>query len=401
MNTSNAAPISLWQLFLIFLRLGFTSFGGPIAHIGYFRDEFVQRRKWLNDQSYTDLVALCHFLPGPASSQVGIAIGFSQNKYRGAIAAWAGFTLPSALFMIACGIGLSQYQSELTAQLIHGLKVVAVAVVAHAVWGMANTICTDRLRITLMASVACIAVLVPSASMQLIIIALAAVIGQVAFKSNQAKLESSLPISINRRQGLFWLSSFFILLLTLPIITALYPNPLLELVDIFYRIGAMVFGGGHVVLPLLQSELVPTGMLSNDTFLAGYGLAQTVPGPLFTLSGFIGSAVTTGYPPSLVGLVSVIAIFVPSFFLVIGILPFWQSLRSNPKAQSALTGINVAVVGLLVAALYQPVWTSAILTPVDFALGLASFIALTVWKQAAWRVVLGCLIAHYLVLLIN
>ena len=378
-----------WTIFLIFLRLGLTSFGGPIAHLGYFRDEFVTRREWLSERSYADLVALCQFLPGPASSQVGIALGLSRSGYAGALAAWAGFTLPSAITLILFALGIASYGEAMPSGVLQGLKVVAVAVVAQAVWGMARNLCPDTPRITIMAAATCFVLLVPSTWGQVGVIVIAAAIGLMLFKPEQSSVHDPLPIVISRRAGLFWLILFFALLMGLPLLTALFPNPALSMVDAFYRAGSLVFGGGHVVLPLLQAEFVPAGWVSKESFLAGYGAAQAVPGPLFTFGAFLGAS-TNGAPSGwLGGLIGLLAIFAPSFLLVVGALPFWERLRRNVRTQAALSGINAAVVGLLLAALYQPVWTSAIHAPQDFVLALVALVALMFWKLPPWLVVLG------------
>lgn len=384
---------SPWAVFLIFLRLGLTSFGGPIAHLGYFREEFVTRRQWLSERSYADLVALCQFLPGPASSQVGIALGLSRSGYAGAAAAWAGFTLPSAIALILFALGIARYGDALPSGVLHGLKVVAVAVVAQAVWGMARNLCPDAPRITLMAAAACFVLLMPTAWGQVGVIAIAAIIGLVLFKPQHDSTHDPLPITVRRRVGLLWLTLFFALLMGLPLLSAMFPNQTLSMVDAFYRAGALVFGGGHVVLPLLQAEVVPTGWVSNDAFLAGYGAAQAVPGPLFTFSAFLGASMNN--PPSgwLGGLICLLAIFAPSFLLVVGALPFWERLRRNGRTQAALLGVNAAVVGLLLAALYNPVWTSAIHAPQDFGLALVALVALMFWKLPPWLVVIASGIA--------
>ena len=378
-----------WAVFLIFLRLGLTSFGGPIAHLGYFRDEFVVRRQWLSERSYADLVALCQFLPGPASSQVGIALGLSRSGYRGALAAWLGFTLPSAIALIFFALGIASYGDAMPAGVLHGLKVVAVAVVAQAVWGMARNLCPDAPRISIMAAATCFVLLVPSAWGQVSVIILAAIVGLLLFKPQQGEAHDPLPISVRRRVGLFWLALFFALLLGLPLLTAVFPNQTLAMVDAFYRSGSLVFGGGHVVLPLLQAEVVPTDWVDNDAFLAGYGAAQAVPGPLFTFAAFLGASMNQAPTGWLGGLICLLAIFAPSFLLVVGALPFWEHLRRNLRTQAALLGINAAVVGLLLAALYQPVWTSAIHGPKEFDLALVALVALMFWKLPPWLVVLG------------
>ena len=398
-NNANIESKSAWAVFLIFLRLGLTSFGGPVAHLGYFRDEFVIRRKWLTENSYADLIALCQFLPGPASSQVGIAIGLSRAGYTGALAAWTGFTLPSAIVLMLFAIGISSYGDIVPLGVLHGLKVAAVAVVAQAVWGMGKNLCTDVARISIMALAACFVLLVPSALAQVSVIAIAAIIGLLWFKPEKVMAHDPLPITVRRRTGLIWLFLFFSLLIGLPLLTALYPSQTLSMVDTFFRAGSLVFGGGHVVLPLLQAEIVPAGWISNDTFLAGYGATQAVPGPLFTFAAFLGSSMNQAPSGWLGGMICLIAIFAPSFLLVMGALPFWESLRQNLRTRAALSGINAAVVGLLLAALYQPVWTSAIIEVKDFGLALVALIALMFWKFPAWLVVIGCGAAGWLLTL--
>ena len=401
----HAAPImtetpanrhSPWDVFLIFLRLGLTSFGGPIAHLGYFRDEFVTRRQWLSERSYADLVALCQFLPGPASSQVGLAIGLSRAGYTGALAAWAGFTVPSAIVLILFALGISSYGDVVPSGVLHGLKVVAVAVVAQAVWGMARNLCPDAPRATLMAAASCFVLLVPSIWGQVAVIALAAVVGLLCFKAQQASSDDRFPVPITRRAGVLWLTAFFALLITLPMAATVFPSQSLAMVDAFYRAGALVFGGGHVVLPLLQAEVVPTGWVSNESFLAGYGAAQAVPGPLFTFAAFLGASMNAAPSGWLGAWICLLAIFAPAFLLVAGALPFWASLRRSTRMQAALSGINAGVVGLLLAALYQPVWTSAIHAPQDFALALVALIALMFWKLPPWFVVLGSALGGWL-----
>ena len=387
---------SPWSVFIIFLRLGLTSFGGPIAHLGYFREEFVTRRRWLSERSYADLVALCQFLPGPVSSQVGMALGLSRAGYRGALAAWAGFTLPSAVALILFALGISRYGTALAPGALHGLKVVAVAVVAQAVWGMARNLCTDGLRVTLMMISACIVLFEPSAWTQVGVMVAAGVAGLLLFKPAQRDGHDPLPIPLSRRAGAIWLSLFVALLIGLPILNQLLPSQTLALVDAFYRTGSLVFGGGHVVLPLLQAEVVPSGWVGNEAFLAGYGATQAVPGPLFTFAAFLGASMSLAPSGWLGGLICLLAIFTPSFLLILGALPFWERLRRSVRAQAALIGVNAAVVGLLLAALYQPVWTSAIFKVQDFGLALVALVALMFWKLPPWLVVLGCAIAGWL-----
>ncbi len=375
-------------VFLAFLRLGLTSFGGPVAHIGYFHDEYVVRRKWLEERAYADLVALCQFLPGPASSQVGIGIGLSQAGLPGAVAAWTAFTMPSAIALILFGYGVIEFGDTVGFGALHGLKVVAVAVVAQAVWTMARSLCPDAKRATL-AVLATIAVLaVPSPFVQVGVIVIGGLIGWAFLRSDAPIDHVDMGVRINRGLAIAALLLFFAALIGLPVLAATYPSQTLELVDSFYRSGSLVFGGGHVVLPLLQAEVVPPGWVSNDAFLAGYGAAQAVPGPLFTFAAFLGT-VMTGEPNGIVGaLICLLAIFASSFLLVIGAMPFWDALRRVGAVRNALLGVNAAVVGLLLAALYDPVWTSAILSPADFGLALAAFTLLVFWKTPAWLVVI-------------
>ncbi len=391
-RTDDRSP---WAVFLVFLRLGLTSFGGPIAHLGYFREEFVARRRWLSERAYADLVALCQFLPGPASSQVGMALGLSRAGYGGALAAWAGFTLPSALALILFALGLARHGDALPLGALHGLKVVAVAVVAQAVWGMARNLCPDAPRATLMAAAAVAVLLAPTAWAQIGVIGACGIAGLLWLRPALGEAHDPLPIAIGRRAGTVWLGLFLALLVALPALAPMLPGQTLAMVDAFYRSGSLVFGGGHVVLPLLQAEVVPAGWIDNDTFLAGYGAAQAVPGPLFTFAAFLGASMAQAPSGWLGGAVALIAIFVPSFLLVAGALPFWEPLRRNARMQAALAGINAGVVGLLLAALYQPVWTSAILGPRDFGLALLALAALMVWKFPPWLVVLGCGLAGW------
>lgn len=381
---------SAWGVFLVFLRLGLTSFGGPIAHLGYFREEFVNRRRWLSERSYADLVALCQFLPGPASSQVGMALGLSRHGYNGALAAWAGFTLPSAIALILFAIGLSSHAAVIPVGALHGLKVVAVAVVAQAVWGMARGLCPDTPRVTIMAVATCLALPAPTAVGQIAVITAAGVAGLLLFKPEPAKDHDPLPIKLSRRVGVLWLALFLLLLAGLPMLAALLPYQTVADVSAFFRSGALVFGGGHVVLPLLQAAVVPPGWVGNDAFLAGYGAAQAVPGPLFTFAAFLGASMGVGPSGWIGGMVCLLAIFTPSFLLVAGALPFWEQLRRNARTQAALMGVNAAVVGLLLAALYHPVWTSAIHASRDFGMAVIAFVALMFWKLPPWLVVAGC-----------
>lgn len=385
-----------WTVFLLFLRLGLTSFGGPVAHLGYFRDEFVTRRHWLTEHSYADLVALCQFLPGPASSQVGMALGLTRRGFAGALAAWAGFTLPSAILLSLFAMGLSTWGSAVPLGALHGLKVVAVAVVAQAVWGMGRNLCTDTKRVTIAAVSAYVVLLWPTALGQVGVIAAAGVAGLLLFKPAQTVEHDPLPIRVSRRIGIVLLGLFFALLIGLPIVLEAWPNHFLALVNAFYRAGSLVFGGGHVVLPLLQAAVVPSNWVSNEIFLAGYGMAQAVPGPLFTFAAFLGASMNL--PPNgwMGAALCLISIFIPSFLLIAGVLPFWEQLRRSVRIRAALAGVNASVVGLLLAALYHPVWTSAVFKPADFGLVLAALVALVFWKLPPWLVVLGCGAAGWL-----
>lgn len=380
------------QVFAAFLKLGVTSFGGPIAHLGYFRHEFVTRRKWLDEPSYADIVALCQFLPGPASSQVGITIGLLRAGLAGALAAWLGFTAPSALAMMAFGYGVTAFGDLGHAAWLHGLKIVAVAVVAQAVWGMAQSLCPDRPRVTLAIGAAVLTLLLPSAVGQVGVIALGALIGWRWLPGDAGKTANAIHVPLSRRAGFAAFAIFVVLLILLPLAAGATQVHAIGLIDAFYRSGSLVFGGGHVVLPLLQQEVVPPGWISNDAFLAGYGAAQAVPGPLFTFAAYLGTAMQPSPNGWLGALICLVAIFLPSFLLLFGALPFWNDLRQRADIQSALRGVNAAVVGLLLAALYTPVWTSAIGRPVDFAIAAVAFLLLVFWKVPPWLVVvLGAL----------
>lgn len=376
-----------------FTRLGFTSFGGPVAHLGYFRTEIVERRKWLDDQSYADIVALCQFLPGPASSQVGIALGLGRAGLPGAIAAWIGFTLPSAFALILFAYGIGNMEGMADAAWLDGLKIVAVAVVAQAVWGMARTLAPDKPRATLaiLAAIGVLAWQVPV--MQVGVIVLAGVIAWRFFPRVQLVPHKPLSFRISKRFAMSCWAAFAALLFGLPLVRAVVESESLGIFDSFFRTGSLVFGGGHVVLPLIQAEVVPPGWVTNENFIAGYGAAQAVPGPLFTFAAYLGAVMDAGPGGLPGGLLALAAIFIPSFLLVIGILPFWEQLRSRESVQRALLGINAAVVGILVAALYDPVWTSAIHRPADFGLALVAFGLLVFWKAPPWLVVVGAALA--------
>lgn len=374
---------SLLHIFGTAAKLGLTSFGGPVAHLGYFRDEYVKRKKWLDEKSYADLVALCQVLPGPASSQVGISIGMMRGGLLGGIASWLGFTLPSALALTVFAYALSYYDAA-NAGWLHGLMIAAVAVVAQAVWGMARSLAPDRMRGTIAIAAALVTLLWPSAYVQLLLIAAAGLFGRW-FLANTAMPDTpAMPLPVSRRTAIAAWVLFFGLLFGLPLLRTVFSSQWLAVFDSFYRVGSLVFGGGHVVLPMLQAEVVPAAWVTEPQFLAGYGAAQAVPGPLFTFAAYLG-AVMNGWLGAAVALV---AMFLPSFLLVAGALPFWDSLRRRTHMQPILQGINASVVGILLAALYNPVWVKAIQTPYDFCLALAAFGLLMLWKCPPWIVVL-------------
>jgi chromate transporter len=388
------------EVFGAFLRLGLTSFGGPVAHLGYFRAEFVGRRRWLDEAGFADIVALCQFLPGPASSQVGLSLGLLRAGLPGALCAWLGFTMPSALALMLFGYGVGRFGELGGAAWLHGLKIVAVAVVAQAVWGMAQRLAPDRKRATLAIASAVLALAIPSTLGQVAAIVLGAVSGWLFREDATLVAAETLPLRLDRRWSLAALALFMLLLLGLPVAARLTHSHALALFDSFYRAGSLIFGGGHVMLPLLQAAVVPPGWVGNDAFLAGYGAAQAVPGPLSTFAAYLGVVMGPAPHGWMGGLICLVAIFLPSFFLVIGALPFWSALRRQAAIRAALTGVNAAVVGVLLAALYRPVWVSAILAPGDFALALAAFLLLALWRTPPWLVVLlGALTAQALALI--
>jgi chromate transporter len=381
-NTSNISLKSLLEILFVSTRLGLTSFGGPVAHLGYFHEEYVRRRKWMDEKSYADLVALCQFLPGPASSQVGIGIGVMRAGILGGIISFIGFTLPSVLALIIFAIILQGLDIG-DAGWIHGLKIVAVAVVAHAILGMAKNLTPDinRKAIALFALVGTL--LWQTAFTQVGVIILSGFIGFFLYRQHTDDNATKINFPISKRFALICLTLFFALLFLLPILREMTSLNWIAMFDSFYRSGSLVFGGGHVVLPLLEREFVPTGWLSKDEFLAGYGAAQAVPGPLFTFAAYLG-AVMYGWKG---GVLATIAIFLPAFLLILGSLPFWDSLRRNPKIKGALMGVNAAVVGILIAAFYQPIWTSSIVAPIDFAFAAILFSMLVYWKLPPWVIV--------------
>ena len=378
------------EIFLAFLRLGLTSFGGPVAHIGYFRQEFVERRKWLDDRAYADLVSLCQALPGPASSQVGIALGLQRGGILGSLAAWLGFTSPSAIALIAFGLLLSRSPTAMNAAGLHGLKLVAVAVIAQAIWNMGKRLCPDKERASIAIGGCALSLLVPGTTGQVLVIAAGAAIGFLWLRSDEQMPHRPFAVRLGRLAGVSMLGVFAFLLLVLPFAARTFADPALRLFDSFFRAGALVFGGGHVVLPMLQAEMVPTGRTDNDIFLAGYGAAQAVPGPLFTFAAYLG-AVCNAPPNGLGGaLIALIGIFLPGYLLIVGILPLWDQARQLSAVSRSMVGVNAAVVGLLLAALYSPVWSSAVRSAPDFCVAIVAFLLLEVWKVTPWIVVVVC-----------
>jgi chromate transporter len=392
-------PSSALQVLLAFLKLGLTSFGGPIAHLGYFRHQFVERRRWLDDAEFAELVALCQFLPGPASSQVGIAIGLKRAGALGALAAWLGFTLPSALLMIGFAQHVVGAGELLHAPGVHGLLIAAVAVVAQAVWSMGRQFCAGRVPLAIGLIAAFICTLAGNGLTQLLVLAAAAAAGwlllpitddsrlQSAGDATDVPADATADATASRRGAIAALLVFAGLLIGLPIAASMTADHALALADVFFRTGSLVFGGGHVVLPLLQAQVVPPGWISNQSFLAGYAAAQAVPGPLFTFAGYLGAAMTPaphGWPGAAICL---LAIFLPSFLLVFGVMPFWSTLRQRAGVRSALRGVNAAVVGVLLSALYQPVFTSATAK----SPALAGFLLLVLWRLPSWSVLLLCI----------
>lgn len=382
---------SFIETFLVALKLGLTSFGGPIAHIGYFREEYVRRRRWLDERSFADLVALCQFLPGPASSQLGMAIGIGRAGLTGGIAAWLGFTLPSALALglFAYWVGSGDFSG---AGWIRGLQIVAVAVVAQAVWGMARSLAPDRARGSIAVATAIAALLLPAGWGQIVPLAVSGLLGWFILKpaaEDGADLAQDRGESrIGKTTAKAALILCFGLLAALPLLRYAVPSLWIALIDSFYRVGSLVFGGGHVILPMLEHETVAPGWVSEDQFVAGYGAAQAVPGPLFTFAAYLGASMAGGWEGALLAAIAVLSVFMPSFLLIVGALPYWSNLRRRSGFRSALMGINASVVGILLAALFTPVWTSTITTPLDFCVALAAFALLTLWKTPPWIVVL-------------
>jgi chromate transporter len=378
---------SPFEVLRVFLKLGVSSFGGPIAHIGYFREEFVVRRRWLDEQAFVDLVALCQFLPGPASSQVGFSIGLMRAGYVGAIAAWTGFTLPSAIILVLFAYGAGALGGSAGTGLLHGLKLVAVAIVAQAVWGMARTLCPDRERASIAVLSALVILFSTSSIAQIGAILLGGILGLWLCRGAPPTVTGHVVMPVSRRAGLAALTVFFVFLVGLPILQSVQSSPGIALFDAFYRSGALVFGGGHVVLPLLREAFVAPGWVSDDAFLAGYGAAQAVPGPLFTFAAYLGAIVKPS-PHGVAGAaLGLFGIFLPGILILLGALPFWDGLRKRVEAQAVMRGVNAAVVGLLGAALYNPLWTSSVKTSGDFGVALVGFVLLSVWRAPPLLVV--------------
>jgi chromate transporter len=377
------------EVFRAFLKLGLTSFGGPIAHLGYFRSELVLRRKWIDEAGFADLVALCQFLPGPASSQTGFALGVLRGGgLLGGIAAWLAFTMPSAIVMFAFAIGAASFTGPAADGVLHGLKLVAVAVVAQAVWGMTRTLTPDRSRASIAFAALVIVVAFSNSWAQLVVIAGGALAGLWLCRGAQTAVAGQLRFPVSRRAGVVALMVFAFFFVVPPLIAASSGNQALRVFDAFFRSGALVFGGGHVVLPLLQAQVVTPGWVSNEAFLSGYGVAQAVPGPLFTFAAYLGAVL--GPPPNGLrgGVLALVALFLPGLLLVYGALPFWDGLRRLEAAQALMRGATAAVVGILGAAFYNPVWTSAVLEPADFVLAVGGFLLLTIWALPPWVVVI-------------
>ncbi|MEX2415963.1 MAG: chromate transporter [Paenibacillaceae bacterium] len=383
---------ALLEILVISIKLGLTSFGGPIAHLGYFYNEYIHKRRWMDERSYADLVALCQFLPGPASSQVGIGIGVIRGGLLGGLIAWLGFTLPSVITLVVFAFLLQGFDIS-NAGWIHGLKIVAVAIVAQAILGMGQKLTPDKKRATLAIVVAVITLLWQTVFSQVLLIVAAGLIGLWMYRKTIIPETTNFSVPISRTFAVLCLIIFFGLLIIMPLLRQIIDNGWLSLFDSFYRSGSFVFGGGHVVLPLLEREIVPMGWVSKEDFLAGYGAAQAVPGPLFTFAAYLG-AMAKGISGALV---ATVAIFLPAFLLVVGVLPFWNSLRRSPRIQGALIGINASVVGILLAALYNPLWTTTIMAPADFALVSILFIMLVFWKLPPWVVVIAGIVGGIII----
>jgi chromate transporter len=392
------SPLEVLRVFLV---LGLSSFGGPIAHLGYFRREFVARRGWLDEATFSDFVALCQFLPGPASSQVGFSIGLLRAGFLGGFAAWTGFTLPSAIALVLFAYGANALSGPAGLGMLHGLKLVAVAIVAQAVWGMARTLCPDSRRASIALIAALIVLLVTVPGSQIAAILFGGIAGLWLCRAPAAASSADTAVPVSRKAGIAALVIFILLLAGLPLLHRLDSSQGLALFDAFYRSGALVFGGGHVVLPLLRDAFVAPGWVSDDTFLAGYGAAQAVPGPLFTFAAYLGAVVGPAPHGAAGAALGLIGIFLPGILILIGALPFWSALRARVRAQAAIRGVNAAVVGILGGALYDPVWTTSVKTPGDFSVALAGFILLAMWRAPPLLVVVIGALAGVVMALIH
>lgn len=389
-STTNSTPQPPWQIFLAFLTLGVTAFGGPVAHIGYFRTEFVERRKWIDGEQFQDLIALCQFLPGPMSSQVGFAIGMLRGRTLGGLAAWLGFTAPSAILMISLGVGTNLFEGGLPDSLIHGLKLAAVAIIGWALWQMARTSCTNAPRIAFAVAACTIMLFTNLVWIQVAVIIGAAIAGRFLLKPEAATVPATGTVTFSRLFALVSASILIGALIALPVATLFLDVALLDVFSSFFRVGSLVFGGGHVVLPLLQAEVVPPGWVDGDTFLAGYGAVQAVPGPMFTFAGYLGAVATPGggTPGNWWGgLVALIAVFLPSFLILTAALPYWQELRTKPALRTALAGVNAAVVGLLLAVFIDPVLRSSVLGITDVTIVAVGVALLASRRVPVWLIV--------------
>lgn len=387
-----AASASVWQVFVTFLKLGLTSFGGPVAHVGYFKQTLVDQYHWLSANQFAQLLAICQFLPGPTSSQLGFGLGLLRAGWLGAIAASLAFTLPSAILLIAFAVFLPYFSGSLGEAIIHGLKILAFAVVAQAVLSMLRALCPDKQRI-IIATIACVMVLlVNTIAVQLIVIIGGAVAGLFFCRHIQIKADDQLAVFYSPRLGIIILTLFALLLIGLPLLAAINPQAF-SIADIFYRAGALVFGGGHVVLPWLETAMVDHGLMSSDQFLAGYGASQAVPGPMFAFSAYLGWLLSPESNSLGFAIIALISIFLPGFLLLIGVLPLWQKISQSAKAAQAIAGMNAVVVGLLGAALYDPIFTSAILNASDLAIGLIAFVLLTSLRLSMLSVIAWCVLA--------
>lgn len=394
-NNNNQSGSNLMEILLTSLRLGLTSFGGPVAHLAYFKEEYVNRKKWLDDKLYADIIAVCQFLPGPASSQVGISIGMLRGGIAGGILSFLGFTLPSVLVLIIFALLYQSLDLE-RAVFINSLKVVAVAVVLHALLGMGKNLAPDIPRMLMAIAAAGLMLIYPNAWIQILTILLGGLLGYFLFKNKAENKITDFKFNLTRKIGIISFSTLIGLLILLPLLNSLFDNQYLNIFDIFFRVGSIVFGGGHVVLPMIEREVVPTGLVSADEFLAGYGMAQAVPGPLFTFASYLGTVMlgTMG------GIIATIAMFLPSFLLVMSALPFLNLLRGNKKFQSILMGVNATVVGILLAAFYNPVFISGINSGSDFFLALLLFFLLFKMKIPAWMIVILGVVVGYLLQLL-